>query len=945
MQDPDFEQLANAGLSVFDLNTEYLAQKDWPKTPLGDPSEWPQSLSSYINLIKAFPHPAAVFWGSQLSLVHNFAWGATSNYHDGQGGPAAYYLRGEARSALQSAVTGRTVRIAGDVFFKDTANHALGTPVLICPLLDDKGHRQGALAQSLDIPASQGSLDSELLGQVSGTESSDDRHVTQNNAFLDKSEKDQDEILSKAIPPDRRGDLANAVSRHGQIDLKQSQLFQRFAELLPTGLAILNHDAEAVFVNDQFFSLTTKKSSREFRSWPESIDPRDYERVMSEYRDAFRERRDVKVEFRCVSGDEVERGESDQPENEEWRMFLLRPLNSTRTSGYICAVVDVTELKTAELAQERTARDAKDRKQQQERFIDMVSHEIRNPLSAVLHLAEEIKETSKAMEDHGRWCDQIAEIIDAAETILVCVSHQSVLVDDILNFSKLDSAMMSLAPSVSQPKSVLSQQLKVFQAELKTNHIGFEFALDVSFAEHEIDWVVADLARIKQVLVNLMTNAIKFTARKNGERRITVAVGATHARPKSYPPDVVFFNDRIDDEASVDQIRTPEWGDGQVMYLMIAVKDTGIGISEQDQVRLFERFRQATPKTSEKYGGSGLGLSISRKLCQLHGGDIGVGSKEGQGSTFGFYFKVRRASPPPELSANISGRSTPMRQGSTENIPVRPILQSRSYSHRTQIGNIDELDRGQDSGKARDGSSTARKISDRPGIERETTPIPKLTDPGQTESTVNSESGVDEGSLKPQGVANKADEQKHEEPRQRYEGGSTTGGQESDAKDKQKPHSENQMQAKRTLLLVEDNLINQKVLKRQLQNRGFQVFTANNGQEAVDAVVKRAKEHPGTKAETQSEADKERFSCILMDQEMPVKDGNTAAREIKALQAKGEVGRSPILGVSANVRDEQTKLMKESGMDEVISKPFKVKDLVKKIDGLAETFEGGNDDR
>lgn len=77
-----------------------------------------------------------------------------------------------------------------------------------------------------------------------------------------------------------------------------------------------------------------------------------------------------------------------------------------------------------------------------------------------------------------------------------------------------------------------------------------------------------------------------------------------------------------------------------------------------------------------------------------------------------------------------------------------------------------------------------------------------------------------------------------------------------------------------------------------------------------------------------------------MDQEMPVKDGNTAAREIKDLQAKGEVGTSPILGVSANVREEQTRVMKEAGMDEVISKPFKVKDLVKKIDSMAESVEG-----
>lgn len=122
---------------------------------------------------------------------------------------------------------------------------------------------------------------------------------------------------------------------------------------------------------------------------------------------------------------------------------------------------------------------------------------------------------------------------------------------------------------------------------------------------------------------------------------------------------------------------------------------------------------------------------------------------------------------------------------------------------------------------------------------------------------------------------------------------------------------------------------------------GFDVFTANNGQEAVDAVVDRAKGDKAKTAGLQPQDSSDHFSCILMDQEMPVKDGNTAAREIKDLQAKGEVGRSPILGVSANVRDEQTRVMKEAGMDDVISKPFKVKDLVKRLDALAEAVERG----
>lgn len=537
---------------------------------------------------------------------------------------------------------------------------------------------------------------------------------------------------------------------------------------------------------------------------------------MSEYREAFKERRDVKVDFRCVSGDEGERNDPDQPENDEWRMFLLRPLNSTRNSGYICAVVDITELKTAELAQERTAADAKDRKQQQERFIDMVSHEIRNPLSAVLHLAEEIKETSKAMEADGSLADQVAEIIDAADTILVCVSHQSVLVDDILNFSKLDSAMMSLAPSVSQPKWALSQQLKVFQAELKTNHIGFEYALDVTFSEHGVDWVVADLARIKQVLVNLMTNAIKFTSKTNGEKKITVAVGASVDRPKSYPPDVVFFNDYKEDR---DQTRGPEWGEGPTLYLMVAVKDTGIGISAEDQARLFERFRQATPKTSEKYGGSGLGLSISRKLCQLHGGDIGVGSNEGQGSTFGFYFKVRRASPPADESPVDSERSTPVRQISSDDLLSRPRLPSRPQSQKTGLGSIDESAKGERLDVKREGVS--RKISDKPGLERKQDTNPTLIKPVERVSSIFHGQAGEEGGSERESDANEFEQhtQEKESPYDFFVSGSC--GQVSDSKEKTQMKSRDQAQKTRSLLLVEDNLINQKVLKKQLQVRSF----------------------------------------------------------------------------------------------------------------------------
>lgn len=693
---------------------------------------------------------------------------------------------------------------------------------------------------------------------------------------------------------------------------------------------------------------------------------------MTQYREAFGERQEIKVEFRCVIGDDGEKSDGDEPENGEWRMFFLKPLDAANNSGYICAVVDISELKGAEQAQEVAAQDAKNRKQQQERFIDMVSHEIRNPLSAVLHLAEEIKQTVTSTEWPDVSPDQAGEIIDAADTILICVSHQNVLVDDILAFSKLDSMMLSLAPSLSQPKWAFSKQLKVFQAELKTKHIDFDFALDVSVEDLGVDWILADLARIKQVLVNLMTNAIKFTANKEGDRRITVAMGASIEKPLSYPPNVVFFEEN-DNAFHVDQTLSQEWGDGPVMYLMLVVKDTGIGISIDDQVKLFERFRQATPKTSETYGGSGLGLSISRKLCQLHGGDIGVASKKGQGSTFGFYFKARRASPPSDEDAIATVPSLLRRQMSSHKSvsPIRPRIASRQGSHRTAIVEVDEGGKDGEKGKrgknTQQGQSTIRNFGSQKGVQDKDKGQDQDPDsnnvlnnppvryepevhPGSKRDARTAETQEAIGGLQPLVDASDTfNEDTGETPRQARVAKRTHDAQ---------TRSPNQTMG--ALLLVEDNLINQKVLKRQLQvsifsrsiprllrclpiqsdnhdaqNYGFQVFTANNGQEAVDAVIKRAKDGRPTDKDAGKSED-ERFFCILMDQEMPVKDGNTAAREIKDLQKSGEVGRSPIMGVSANVREEQMRSMRDAGMDDVISKPFKVVDLVKKIKALVE---------
>jgi CheY-like chemotaxis protein len=139
------------------------------------------------------------------------------------------------------------------------------------------------------------------------------------------------------------------------------------------------------------------------------------------------------------------------------------------------------------------------------------------------------------------------------------------------------------------------------------------------------------------------------------------------------------------------------------------------------------------------------------------------------------------------------------------------------------------------------------------------------------------------------------------------------------------------------VLLVEDNVINQRILKRKLEAKKFKVTTANNGREAVEAMQK----YSGRR--DHSEGDRSPlFDVILMDQEMPVLDGNAATKEIRKLESDGEVLRIPILGVTANVRDEQKNEMRSSGMDDVISKPYSIDDLIGRIIGLVKAKKEGN---
>ncbi|KAJ6168200.1 hypothetical protein N7497_001043 [Penicillium chrysogenum] len=388
------------------------------------------------------------------------------------------------------------------------------------------------------------------------------------------------------------------------LDFRPTASAQQLADIIPHGLAILNHKCELVSANCSFRTLIPYSDAKFPDSWLQSIHPDDFNRVNAYFKENWPSKAALRIEYRARDHD-------------TWCVLTLNSVHANMhvfgldaLGGFIVTVADITPEKRAEFSQRKLAKDAQEHKKLQERFIDMISHEIRNPLSAILHCTEDIMAAVHEKEDYK----PLSRVTESAETICLCISHQKKILDDVLTFSKIDASMLLLSPRRVQPKIHFADPISLFRTQLQRNDIRFDYQADFSYADCGIEWVMADLDRMDL----------------KDSRKIRVSIGASLDRPSSYPPNVVFFRSG-ESALGLDKTALPEWGDGEFAYVMLAVKDTGIGIDGDAQMRLFERFNQATPRTEGIYGGSGLGLNISRRLCHLHGGEIGVSSKEGGG--------------------------------------------------------------------------------------------------------------------------------------------------------------------------------------------------------------------------------------------------------------------------------------------------------------------------
>jgi signal transduction histidine kinase len=499
-------------------------------------------------------------------------------------------------------------------------------------------------------------------------------------------------------------DINNALAKQLQLTALQAERsdakFSRMAKLSPIGMFVLDPEGIPLYVNDAYRRLVpalpdgSAVSFNKPSDWTDFIHPDDVCRFWAAWDKVLVQKMPTACEYRVLKEwRSVDKVTGEQLSGETWLLATSFPEVEPdgRVSVIMGWITDISKQKAAERLLSQRLEDALETKRQSENFIDMTSHEMRNPLSSILLSADSIISSLESSDlalpdqEHSLTAPIVEDIVDAAHTIILCANFQKKIVDDILTLSKLDASLLEIAPDKTQIPQLVEKALRMFDTEILRAEIQTRLVVEPTYDALEVDWVVLDSSRLLQVIINLLTNAIKFTQHSD-LREITIYIGASHERPTGKHHGINFVPLR---NAKSPPTPTSDWGEGEDIYLQVAVADTGSGLDDKQIQALFKRFAQASPKTYKQYGGSGLGLFISRELCELQGGQIGVSSSADR-TTFTFYVKAKRwvetdEEQPAELTRFVSNSSSPMafsRRGSSilvhasDRVPI-----SRNGSH------------------------------------------------------------------------------------------------------------------------------------------------------------------------------------------------------------------------------------------------------------------------
>ncbi|MBV1930151.1 MAG: EAL domain-containing protein [Porticoccaceae bacterium] len=493
-------------------------------------------------------------------------------------------------------------------------------------------------------------------------------------------------------------------------------------------------------------------------------------------------------------------------------------------------------------------------------FAANVTHELRTPMNAILGMLDLLAESQIS----NRQADYVSVAKNSAENLLI-------LIDDILDFSKTD-ANKPIANKVDlYLTDVLEDVMKLLAAQALSKNVDIGYRVDAMlFAQ-----VPLDRSRVQQILINLIGNAIKFT--ESGEVSATVSV-------------------------------RPDSKDGDHTDLLFEIKDSGIGISKDDQSKIFEAFTQADASTTREFAGTGLGLTISKQTVELMGGKIGVNSNSGRGSTFWFTLplsynpETRSETPnkcpsPNQRKVLLITNCLIIKEFSQQVLSLQNIICDVTHDYMEGIGFSRRLKQS--------GGFYEYVIIDEnlffnnrvkvdtlfaSHFDKQVTSIKALVNPfgrinaddipyAIMEKPLTKSSYSDIISSTPATPLNHDSEVKQHQPTNSYNA---------------------------NVLVVDDNRVNQQVAKEMLKSFDIIADIAEDGRQALRMLLNKT------------------YDLILMDCNMPVLDGYDCTKEIRQLEGSSSI---PVIAMTSSTSEEEKEKCKQAGMDSFLAKPLRLSTL------------------